>query len=166
MGKIKVGFDIGGSSMKAAVAQGNSFRVESVRLPEKLVDENGITMPNAFSQFLKQTVKELRLPHGSAALVLPANHVICRLVSMPEMTQDQLLMNLPYELVNTLILEGMDTPLSLPALTFLCAVLSGLVAVWVRPYKLTTSLGYFEQAKSTSGAGFNTFPPLDEGSSF
>ena len=97
MGKIKVGFDIGGSSMKAAVAQGNSFRVESVRLPEKLVDENGITMPNAFSQFLKQTVKELRLPHGSAALVLPANHVICRLVSMPEMTQDQLLMNLPYE---------------------------------------------------------------------
>lgn len=97
MGKIKVGFDIGGSSMKAAVAQGNGFRVETVRLPEKLVDENGITMPNAFSQFLKQTVKELRLPHGSAALVLPANQVICRLVSMPEMTQDQLLMNLPYE---------------------------------------------------------------------
>ena len=77
-----------------------------------------------------------------------------------------ILINLPYELVNALILDGMDMPLSLPALTLLCAVLSGLVAVWVRPYKLTTSLGYFEQAKSTSGAGFNTFPPLDEGSSF
>ncbi len=67
MARIKVGFDIGGSSMKAAVVQGGGLRVETVRLPEKLIDENGITMPNAFSQFLKQTVKELRLPHGPAA---------------------------------------------------------------------------------------------------
>ena len=43
-----------------------------MRLPEKLIDENGITMPNAFSQFLKQTVKELRLPHGPAARAPPA----------------------------------------------------------------------------------------------
>lgn len=97
MGKIKVGFDIGWDSMKVAVAQSGSFRVESVRLPDNLMDENGIAMPNAFSQFLKQTSKELRLPRGPAALVLPATQVICRLVSMPEMTQDQLMMNLPYE---------------------------------------------------------------------
>ena len=97
MARIKVGFDIGGSSMKAAVVQGGGLRVETVRLPEKLMDENGITMPNAFSQFLKQTVKELRLPHGPAALALPASQVICRLVSMPEMNQEQLMMNLPYE---------------------------------------------------------------------
>ena len=64
MGKIKVGFDIGGSSMKVAAVQGNGFRVETVRLPEKLVDENGITMPNAFTQFLKQTAQELKLPPG------------------------------------------------------------------------------------------------------
>lgn len=97
MGKIKVGFDIGGSSMKIAVAKGDGFRVEAVRLPDNLTDENGVTMPNAFSQFLKQTVKELRLPRGSAALVLPANQVICRMVGMPEMNREQLLMNLPYE---------------------------------------------------------------------
>ena len=97
MGKMKVGFDIGGSSMKVAAVQGNGFRVETVRLPEKLVDENGITMPNAFTQFLKQTVKELRLPHGPAALALPANQVICRLVNMPKMNTEQLMMNLPYE---------------------------------------------------------------------
>lgn len=97
MGKIKVGFDIGWNSMKVAAAQGGGFRVESVRLPDNLMDENGIAMPNAFSQFLKQTAKELRLPHGPAALVLPSNQVICRLVSMPEMNQEQLMMNLPYE---------------------------------------------------------------------
>lgn len=97
MGKMKVGFDIGVNSMKVAAAQGGGFRVETVRLPDNLMDENGVTMPNAFSQFLKQTVKELRLPHGPAALVLPASQVICRLVSMPEMNQEQLVMNLPYE---------------------------------------------------------------------
>ena len=97
MGKIKVGFDIGWNSMNVAAVQGNGFRVETVRMPDNLMDENGIAMPNAFSQFLKQTAKELRLPRGPAALVLPSNQVICRLVSMPEMNQEQLLMNLPYE---------------------------------------------------------------------
>lgn len=97
MGKIKVAFDVGWNSMKVAVAQGGGYRVEAARLPDNLMDENGIAMPNAFSQFLKQTAKELRLPHGPAALVLPSNQVICRLVTMPEMNQEQLLMNLPYE---------------------------------------------------------------------
>ena len=31
MARIKVGFDIGGSSMKAAVVQGGGLRVETVR---------------------------------------------------------------------------------------------------------------------------------------
>lgn len=97
MAKIKVGFDIGGNSMKIAVAKGDGFRIETVRLPENLMDEEGITMPHAFSQFLKQTVKELRLPKGPAALALPSGQTICRLVTLPEMNTEQLLLNLPYE---------------------------------------------------------------------
>lgn len=97
MARIKVGFDIGGSSMNIAVARGDGFQVETVRLPDNLTDENGVAMPNAFSQFLKQTVRELRLPKSGAALALPPSQVICRLVGMPEMNQEQLLMNLPYE---------------------------------------------------------------------
>ena len=97
MAKIKVGFDIGGGSMKIAGVKGGGCRVETVRLPDNLTDENGVTMPNAFSQFLKQTVKELHLPRGGAALALPPSQVICRLVSMPEMNREQLMMNLPYE---------------------------------------------------------------------
>ena len=98
MGKTRLGFDIGSSSLKIAVFQGSGPRIEEIRLPENLVDGTGaVLLPHAFAQFLKQTKKELSLPRGPAALVLPANQVICRLVSMPEMTQDQLLMNLPYE---------------------------------------------------------------------
>ena len=100
MGKLRLGFDIGGSTLKIAALRGREIRVEEVRLPENMIDSGdggGIALPHAFAQFLKQTKKELRLPHGPAALVLPPSQVICRLVTMPQMTEEQLLMNLPYE---------------------------------------------------------------------
>ena len=100
MGKLRLGFDIGSSTLKIAARRKKELRVEEVRLPENMVDsgdEGGIILPHAFAQFLKQTRKELRLPRGPAALVLPPNQVICRQVTMPRMTGEQLLMNLPYE---------------------------------------------------------------------
>lgn len=98
MARTRLGFDIGSSSMKVAVLRGEGLRVEEVRLPENMVDGAGnITLPHAFIQFLKQMKKELSLPGGPAALILPPNQVICRLVTMPRMTTQQLMMNLPYE---------------------------------------------------------------------
>ena len=98
MGKIRVGFDIGSSSLKAAALGPEGIRIEEVRLPENMVDETGrIVLPHAFAQFLKQVRKDLSLPRGPAALVLPPSQVLCRLVMMPKMTEEQLLLNLPYE---------------------------------------------------------------------
>lgn len=98
MGNTRLGFDIGSSSLKIAVLRGGETRVEEVRLPENMVDGTGqILLPHAFAQFLKQTRKERSLPRGRAALVLPPSQVICRLVTMPRMTTEQLLLNLPYE---------------------------------------------------------------------
>ena len=97
MAKTRLGFDIGSSSMKVAVRQGGSVRLEEAALPENLVDSGGIALPHAFAQFLRQAKKDLRLPRGEAALVLPPSQVICRMVTMPRMTTEQLMMNLPYE---------------------------------------------------------------------
>lgn len=98
IGKARLGFDIGSSSIKVAVLQGDSLRVEEARLPENMVDGAGnIALPHAFAQFLKQLRKELSLPRCPASLVLPSSQVICRLVTMPRMTTAQLMMNLPYE---------------------------------------------------------------------
>ena len=41
-------------------------------------------MPNAFSDFLRRTLREHRIPKGAGALVLPQNQVICRLVTLPK----------------------------------------------------------------------------------
>ena len=98
MGKTRLGFDIGSSSLKIAVLRGNDIRMEEVRLPENMVDGTGqIVLPHAFAQFMRQTRKELSLPRGRAALALPPSQVICRLVTMPRMTTEQLMLNLPYE---------------------------------------------------------------------
>ena len=93
----KLGFDIGGSSLKIAVVREREVRLEEMRLPENMMDEGGVILPHVFAGFLKQAKKELALPRGDAALALPPRQAICRLVTMPRMTTEQLLLNLPYE---------------------------------------------------------------------
>lgn len=98
MEKTRLSFDIGSSSLKVAVFRAGAVRIEQVRMPENMVGEDGVVaLPHAFVQFLRQTRKELSLPRGPAALTLPPSQVICRLVNMPRMTTEQLLLNLPYE---------------------------------------------------------------------
>lgn len=98
MAKARLGFDIGSNSMNIALLKGDEIRLESVRLPENLVDgEGNIVLPHVFTQLLRQLKRELNLPRARAALVLPPSQAICRLISLPKMTEDQLLLNLPYE---------------------------------------------------------------------
>lgn len=103
MGKARLGFDIGSGSMKIAVIHGKKARVEEVRLPENMVDGTGtVVLPHAFVRFLRQTRKELRLPRGTAALTLSPSEAVCRLVTMPRMTEAQLRLNLPYEFADVI----------------------------------------------------------------
>ena len=95
--KIKIGFDLGNDSLKIVALKNGKWEFHELPLPEHIMEEDTITMPNAFSAFLKKIKKELHLPKGPAALLLPASQVICRLVSMPYMSVDQLMLNLPYE---------------------------------------------------------------------
>ena len=83
--------------MKVALWRGKTLELHEVPLPENLMDGDTITMPHAFSGFLKAKRKELRLPGGPAALVLPRSRCLCRMVTLPRMTIEHLELNLPYE---------------------------------------------------------------------
>ena len=96
MAKTRLGFDIGNSSVKIVVA-GSKTNLYEIRMPDNMMKEGEIAMPHAFSEFLKKERKRLKLPKGSCGLVLPTNQVICRLVTLPKMTKEQLMLNLPYE---------------------------------------------------------------------
>ncbi len=95
--KIRLAFDVGSSAMKVALWRGKTLELHEVPLPENLMDGDTITMPHAFSGFLKAKRKELRLPGGPAALVLPRSRCLCRMVTLPRMTIEHLELNLPYE---------------------------------------------------------------------
>lgn len=95
--QIKVAFDLGNSSLKIAVLKKGALELHELPLPENLMEEDNLLMPHAFSAFLKKSKKELHLPGGPAGLLLPSAKVICRLVTMPRMSVDQLMLNLPYE---------------------------------------------------------------------
>lgn len=95
--KMKVAFDLGNKSVKVAAVKKGVLELHELPLPEHLVEDDTVTMPHAFSAFLKKAKKELRLPGGPAGLLLPPSQVICRLVTMPRMSVDQLMLNLPYE---------------------------------------------------------------------
>lgn len=97
MEKTMIGFDIGSDRLKISVAKKDAMELHEIRLPERMVENGEVLAPNAFSDFLKKLRKDLNLPRGKAALVVPASQAICRLVTMPKMTEDQLLLNLPYE---------------------------------------------------------------------
>lgn len=95
--KIHVAFDLGNNSLKIAVGKKDGLLFHQLQLPEHLVEDDAVTMPHAFSTFLKKAKRELGLPSGPAGLILPGSQVICRLVTMPKMTVEQLMLNLPYE---------------------------------------------------------------------
>lgn len=97
MSKIKIAFDVGNSALKIALWRGRALTLHEVPLPENLVEDDRIAMPHAFSSFLRSVRRELRLPAGPAGLVLPTSRCICRLVTLPRMTVEQLELNLPYE---------------------------------------------------------------------
>ncbi len=97
MAKKRVGFDIGAGSLKVAVTGGLQTTVHVIRLPEQMFQDGELRAPNGFSEYLKRECKKRRIPKGECALALPARQAICRTVTLPKMTIDQLMLNLPYE---------------------------------------------------------------------
>lgn len=95
--KIKVGFDLGSRCLKIAALKKGTLECHELLLPEHLMEEDTVAMAHAFSAFLKKTKKDLGLPGGPAGLILPSSQVICRMVTLPRMSVEQLMLNLPYE---------------------------------------------------------------------
>lgn len=107
MSKLKIAFDIGSSGLKIAVSKKDGVELYEFRLPENIIEEGDVVMPNALSEFLKDIRKKHSLPKGPAGLVLPTHQALCKTITMPVMTEDQLMLNLPYWF-NDFIQEDVD----------------------------------------------------------
>ena len=94
-----IGIEIGSDTLKMAVCVGGVVKKVAVaRMPEELVMEGRITSTTAMVEFLKTTMKANRISGGACALVIPSQHVISHRFTMPAVSDEELRLNLPFEM--------------------------------------------------------------------
>ena len=92
------GFDIGEKNLKMAVfSKGALSTAVSVEIPDNMVSNGMILSMDAMAEFISETAKSKGLQKRDAAILLPSSLVFTRTVSVPVMSEEQMLLNLPYE---------------------------------------------------------------------
>ena len=99
MAKQIIGFDIGERQVKMICVNGTKLKTAgTAQLPDNLINQGEILSMDAMGDFLKSAARELNIPRGDAAVVLPSSLVYVRsAVEVPAMSISQLAFNLPYE---------------------------------------------------------------------
>ena len=98
MAKTILGVDIGSESLKLALVTGGEVkRTVAVPIPGNLVREYRVVSTETMGELIRNTLKAEGIRARDAAVVLPNEMVYVRSVTMPRMTTDQLVYNLPFE---------------------------------------------------------------------
>ncbi|MCR5825206.1 MAG: pilus assembly protein PilM [Oscillospiraceae bacterium] len=96
--KTLIGLDIGCDSLKVVVCSGGKLKKGvQVPMPQNLMKAGRAVSPEALGELIRSTLKENGISCREAALVLPNDVVYLRNATMPRMTAEQLLYNLPFE---------------------------------------------------------------------
>ncbi len=98
MSKKILGIDLGHDTLKLALVNGRSVeKVAMVPIPLNLIQDNRVVSEESMGELLKYAMKENGIRCSQAAFVLQNENVFSRTIRMPQMTADQLKVNLPYE---------------------------------------------------------------------
>ena len=92
-----VGIDIGGNNAKFAMREGSAVRLASARMPEHATDDGRVTSPETLASFLRQVRTEQHIRDKACTLVLSSSQAFFRHVSLPAMSEAEVVLNLPYE---------------------------------------------------------------------
>ena len=98
MGKLITGFDIGEATVKMTQVAGNEIKKAAVfELPDNIVEGDRIVSMDAMADFIREKSKEASMARGDAAVILPASLSYVKNITIPVMTEQQLMFNLPFE---------------------------------------------------------------------
>ena len=97
MKKINLTFDMGESHIKIAKREKDKIVVHVVQMPENLFKDGQMLAPHLVSDFIKDLRGQYKLPKGECGLVVPDELVVCRNLTLPAMSEEQLKINLPFE---------------------------------------------------------------------
>lgn len=98
MAKAVVGLDIGRDTIKLAVCvNGKVKKSVQAPMPNNLIKEGRPVSPEALGELLRSLLRANGITCRNAGVVLSNDVVYLRNVTMPRMTADQLVYNLPFE---------------------------------------------------------------------
>ena len=98
MTKTCLGIDIGREQMKLVLMRGERIqKVAVVQMPDGLYRDGRIVSVESAGELIRQTMKEHGIRCRDAAIIIPNAAGYLRNVTMPKMTPEQLMYNLPYE---------------------------------------------------------------------
>ena len=98
MAKSCLGIDIGKDQLKLVLMKGETIqKTASVQMPEGLLKEGRIVSVETTGELIRKTMRENKIRCKEAAVVVSSGICFLRNVTMPEMTAEQLVYNLPYE---------------------------------------------------------------------
>ncbi len=98
MAKRILGIDIGYDTVKLALVSGKQVKKTAIAsMPKRLMRDGRLASPEAMGELLAQTMKQNGIHCNSAAVAFSNEAVFVRNVTMPLMSADQLVLNLPYE---------------------------------------------------------------------
>lgn len=97
--KVLLGIDMGYDSLKLALCRGGTVRKTAYApMPQNLLREGRVTSPQAMGEFIRQTMRQNGMRGvNNAAVILSNEASYVRDVTMPLMSAEQLLINIPYE---------------------------------------------------------------------
>lgn len=98
MAKTCLGIDIGKEQMKLVLMKGERIiRTASVPMPDGLMRDGRIVSVESAGEVLRKAMKTNRIHCRDAAVVLPYSVCYLRNLTMPKMTHEQMMYNIPYE---------------------------------------------------------------------
>jgi len=98
MAKTILGIDIGCDTLKLALVSGRHVKKSVVvPMPVGLFKEGRVVSTETMGELLRKTMKEYGIHANYAAVTFPNDVAFIRTVTLPQMTHEQLLTNLPYE---------------------------------------------------------------------
>lgn len=98
MAKTVLGIDIGYDSMKLALVSGKKvMKTLTVPMPKNLIQDGRTVSVETMGELIRKTLKESGIRSSKGAVVLSSDAIFVRNVTMPQMSVDQLLYNLPFE---------------------------------------------------------------------
>ncbi len=98
MAKKILGIDVGESNLKLALVSGkNILKTVSAPMPDNMIKEGRVVSGETMGELIRDTMKQNDIRIKEAAYVMSNETVFVKNVTVPNMSQKQLIYNLPFE---------------------------------------------------------------------